>query len=158
MRSRLFLLAFPLLLASIATGQSYTVTDLGLPPGDSYSVGSALNASGQVAGGTGTSPSHGFTWSAKQGMVDLPPLHGGIFSAAAGINAGGVVAGFSTIQGGGTDHAVLWINGKVQDLGTLAGGTVSVASANNDARQVAGGSNSAGTDTHAILWSKGQGM
>src|ERR1035438_2023799 len=38
------LLVFTLLLvASIAMGQSYTVTDLGIPSGDTFSVGSSLD-------------------------------------------------------------------------------------------------------------------
>jgi probable HAF family extracellular repeat protein len=153
-----FIASFLLAGASIATGQSYTVTDLGIPPQDTYSVGSALNDIGQVVGASGTSVQHGFFWSAGQGLSDLPPLHGGILSAASGINASGVVAGFSTTNGGGTDHAVLWIRGKVRDLGTLPGGSVSFASAINVSGEVAGGSNSATTDTHAILWSSAQGM
>jgi len=146
-----------LLFASIVTAQSYTVTDLGILAGDSYSVGSAINASGQVAGAAGTTASQGFFWSTSQGLLALPPLHGGNFSVAAGINAGSIVAGTAT-NSRGNDQAVLWINGKIRDLGTLSGGSVSIANAINDAAQVAGGSDSAGTDTHAILWSKATGM
>jgi len=145
------------LFASIATAQSYTVTDLGILAGDSYSVGSAINASGQVVGAAGTTASQGFFWSTSQGLLALPPLPGGNFSVAVGINSGSVVTGTST-NSQAKDHAVLWINGKIRDLGTLSGGTVSVANAINNAGQVAGGSNSTGTDTHAFLWSKATGM
>ena len=151
-------LVIVLFLASLATAQSYTVTDLGTLSGDNTSGGAALNAAGYVVGYVSPTVQHGFLWSASRGMQDLPPLSGGNFSVAVGINAGGVVAGTSTINSGGTDHAVLWINGKAQDLGTLPGGTVSVASAINASRQVAGGSNTGSTDTHAILWSKAGGM
>ncbi len=146
-----------LFLASFASAQSYTVTDLGTLPGDSTSGGSALNAAGEVVGYASPTVQHGFFWSAGRGILDLPPLHGGNFSVAVGINTGGVVAGFSTTAGG-ADHAVLWINGKVQDLGTLLGGTASVGSAINASRQVAGGSDTGSTNTHAILWSKAGGM
>jgi probable HAF family extracellular repeat protein len=160
MRNLLNVVSYLLLLvlfASIATAQSYTVTDLGIFAGDSYSVGSAINASGQVVGGSGSTTSHGFFWSASQGLLALPPLPGGNFSVAVGINSGSVVTGSSTTSHG-NDHAVLWINGKIRDLGTLSGGSVSVANAINDAAQVAGGSDSAGTDTHAFVWSKATGM
>ena len=160
MRNLFYVLSYLLLLvlpASVATAQSYTVTDLGIIAGDSYSVGSAINASGQVVGGAGSATSRGFFWSTSQGLLALPPLPGGLFSVAAGINSGSVVTGTSTTSHG-NDHAVLWISGKIRDLGALPGGSVSTANAINDAAQVAGGSDSAGTDTHAILWSKATGM
>jgi probable HAF family extracellular repeat protein len=147
-----------LLGSSLAAAQSYTVTDLGTLSGDTVSVGSAINAAGQVVGGTGSTLQHGFFWSTSQGLLDLPPLRGGLFSVAVGINSGSVSVGTSTISTLGPDRAVLWINGKVRDLGTLPGGTSSVGSAINDAGQIAGGSDSGSTDTHAILWSKTTGM
>ena len=151
-------IAIVFVLASLATAQSYTVTDLGTLTGDSISGGASLNSAGEVAGYVSPTVQHGFFWSSSRGLLDLPPLPGGNFSVAVGINAGGVVAGTSTTKNGGNDHAVLWINGKVQDLGTLPGGTTSVGSAINASRQVAGGSDTSGTDTHAILWSKAGGM
>jgi len=151
-------LAIVFLIASLASAQSYTVTDLGTLLGDSTSAGAALNGTGEVVGFLSPTVQHGFLWSAGRGMLDLPPLPGGNFSVAVGINAGGVVAGTSTTKNGGNDHAVLWINGRVQDLGTLPGGTASVGSAINASRQVAGGSDAGTTSTHATLWTKTGGM
>jgi len=151
-------ISLALLVSSFAAAQTYTVTDLGTLSGGDVSFGSAINGAGQVVGGTGSALQHGFFWSTSQGLLDLPPLHRGNFSVAVGINSGSVSVGTSTINTSGTDHAVLWINGKVRDLGTLPGGTVSVGSAINDAGQVAGGSDNGSTDTHAILWSKATGM
>jgi probable HAF family extracellular repeat protein len=158
MKNSAVVLVTVLFLASVASAQSYTVTDLGTLLGDSTSAGAALNGAGEVVGFLSTTVQHGFLWSAGRGMLDLPPLPGGNFSIAVGINAGGVVAGTSTTKNGGNDHAVLWINGKIQDLGTLPGGTASLGSAINASRQVAGGSDTGTTSTHAILWTKTGGM
>jgi probable HAF family extracellular repeat protein len=46
---------------------------------------------------------------------------GGTASAAQGINNGGWVDGDSSLTGDATEHAVLWRNGKITDLGTLGG-------------------------------------
>jgi probable HAF family extracellular repeat protein len=149
--------SFLLVVVSIATSQTYKVTDLGIHPGDDVSAGSALNDCGQVVGFSGYSLERGFLWSSGEGMSDLPPLAGN-FSDAAGVNDDGAVAGFSSIDNNQTNHAVVWIEGKARDLGTLPGGTDSEADAINGAGKVVGGSNSGGTSTHAVLWSKGGGI
>jgi probable HAF family extracellular repeat protein len=146
-----------LLVASIATSQTYSVTDLGVHPGDDVSAGSALNNCGRVVGFSGYRLDRGFLWSSGDGMSDLSPLAGN-FSDAAGVNDDGAVAGFSSIDNTQTNHAVVWTEGKARDLGTLPGGTDSLANAINDRGKVAGGSNSAGSSTHAFLWSETKGM
>jgi probable HAF family extracellular repeat protein len=53
-------------------------------------------------------------------VVTLPVLSG---TQAAGdvINDHGVVGGFATLAGNGVQHATLWYDGAIQDLGTLGG-------------------------------------
>lgn len=92
---------------------------------------------------------------------DLGTLPGGTQSAAHAINSAGQIVGASEGNapqadrpgGGGGIHAVLWLNGQIQDLGTL-GGESSSASALNDALQVVGGSQilPSGRTIHAFLW------
>ena len=53
-------------------------------------------------------------------ITDLGTL-GGISSFGVGINNRGWVAGFSTLPGDLNQHAFLWRNGKITDLGTLGG-------------------------------------
>jgi probable HAF family extracellular repeat protein len=53
-------------------------------------------------------------------VTDLGTL-GGTFSFGVGINNEGWVAGFSTLPGDLNQHAFLWRNGNLTDLGTLGG-------------------------------------
>ena len=53
-------------------------------------------------------------------VTDLGTL-GGTFSFGVGINNRGWVAGFSTLPGDLNQHAFLWRNGVITDLGTLGG-------------------------------------
>ena len=151
-------LVFPLLLlASLAVTQSYTVTDLGVLSGDASSEGRAISPGGQVVGDVETNL-QGFVWSPSHGMLGLPHLKGGRYSAAMGINATGLIAGYATYNEIESTHAVLWTSGGIRDLGTLPGGTESWAAAINVSGQVVGGSDSATTAPNAFLWSKDRGM
>jgi probable HAF family extracellular repeat protein len=58
-------------------------------------------------------------------VTELPTL-GGTVGAAESINDEGLVAGFANLPGDRTEHAVLWINSTVTDLGTLGGPNSSV--------------------------------
>src|ERR1700683_4630423 len=76
---------------SVASAQTYTVTDLGVLSGDSASEGLAVNSFGHVAGCADTStsgapcsgsfPGHAVLWSSGT-MQDLGVLDGGTFSTA----------------------------------------------------------------------------
>lgn len=87
-------------------------------------------------------------------MTDLELLPGGHYGAAAGVNDGGVVVGVSDTADG-TNHAVLWREGRITDLGTL-GGFISSADAINDRGWVIGISSTADEITHAFVWKEGE--
>jgi probable HAF family extracellular repeat protein len=84
------------------------IEDLGLLPGDHYAQAEGVSADGRIVGlsygGTGRA-FRAFLWQAGR-MTELPPL-GGNFAEATAINGVGLIAGQSTIVGGG-GHAVLW--------------------------------------------------
>jgi probable HAF family extracellular repeat protein len=70
-------------------------------------------------------------------------------SAAQGLNSREWVAGDADLTGDATEHAVLWRNGKITDLGTL-GGLNSFAGPVNEEGLVAG-SASAGSGLNFIF-------
>ncbi len=146
-----------LLLASLSVAQTYTVTDLGVLSGDVSTQGRGISPSGQVVGNAENNL-QAFFWSPAHGLLGLPHVPGGVYSMATGINATGLIVGDSTYNSIESTHAVLWINGKVQDMGTLAGGTQSWANGINASGQVVGGSDSAKTQANAFIWSKTKGM
>jgi probable HAF family extracellular repeat protein len=85
--------------------------------------------------------------------VDLGTLPGGSNSLAIAINNSGLIAGLS-LTATGDEHAVLWRNRAIKDLGTL-GGKSSRALAMNNFGQIVGSSQRADGKVHAFLWSKG---
>lgn len=85
---------------------------------------------------------------------DLGTL-GGSYSFAFGISPLGDVVGTSATAGG-TDHAFLWRNGIMTDLGTLAGGSgTSAARAVNRHGEVVGSSTTPDGQDRAFLWREG---
>lgn len=89
-------------------------------------------------------------------IVDLGTL-GGSTSTARGINASGQVVGFAETADG-QQHAFVYSEGKLSDLGTLEGpdGRFSDAFDINAAGQVVGYSERAGGTPHAFLHAKGK--
>jgi probable HAF family extracellular repeat protein len=132
----------------------------------SGSAGSALafaiNDAGQVVG-TSSIDSSGNTratlWQGSS-VKDLGILPGYRSSKATAINSAGAAAGVGIssaavdIEGNPIDHALLFSNGSVIDLGTL-GGSSSVANGINSAEQIIGWSNipsDTNPPSHATLW------
>lgn len=133
----------------------------------------AVNERGQIVGFsyTSTTPNDdgGFTihpFLYENGtMRDLGSLGGttaipgslGLGGGTRVLNESGQVIGTSSLPGTNLQHAFLWSNGKMIDLGTL-GGTTSDAVAINNKGQVVGRARV--TDTpfvrHAFLWEDGQ--
>jgi probable HAF family extracellular repeat protein len=136
--------------------------------GGTSSVGNSINSRGQVAGssfisgGTGTT-SHAFLYTSGQGMMDIGTLPGGTQSIAEGINNRSTVVGYADVDNGKTNHAFLYSNGTMSDLGTLptSGNVIdlSAATAINAAGVVVGYSSVGGQgSTHAFAYSSGVGM
>lgn len=128
----LFLMTQPVL-AEI----SYDITNLGLPS-DSFnsSHAQAINDFGQVAGFSDNSNEQrfGFTWQNDQ----FTPLEIGSVGDIANIDeVGQVVGNFSVTvnEGQQQQHAFIWQNGSLTDLGTF-GGSYATALASNASGQV----------------------
>lgn len=103
-----------------AQSPTYILRDLGVLSGHTSSVAWAINASGEVVGWSGSSPTRAFLYRDGVGMVELPGLQGHTRTLARGISDGGVVVG----GGWGTgipEHALRWTGGLVEDLGVLDG-------------------------------------
>jgi len=154
-----------MVLASVATAQTYTVTDLGVLPGDTASEGLAVNSSGQVVGCSdtstisevpclGSSPGHAFLWNSGT-MQDLGVLDGGDFSIAYAISDSGEVTGQFT-DSAGNSLPFLWTqNTGMIALPTLPGATYGFAGSITSQGVITGSSNSNGNpDIVPIVWIK----
>jgi probable HAF family extracellular repeat protein len=93
-------------------------------------------------------------------IVDLGTLPGGVSSFALALNDRGWVVGMAEADNAGTTHAFLWRNGRMADLGSLAGpGGSSYANDINNKGEVVGASTAPGLGTqgsHAFLWRHGR--
>jgi probable HAF family extracellular repeat protein len=141
--------------------------DLGTLPSGTQSEGFAVNSSGQVTGWAEVQDApnffsqHAFLYSDGK-MQDLGALPGGSSSFGVGINDGLSrgrnneiqVTGYSNTASG-FYHAFLYTDGKMEDLGTLPGGSSSIGYAVNQSGEVAGFSAISVENTHAFLYSHG---
>jgi probable HAF family extracellular repeat protein len=147
---------------TVASGQMYTVTDLGTyadKAGQTLSGPRAINSAGQIAGinvigGSYRGLVYGGSW------TNLGTL-GGTDSYAAAINNSARVVGYS-LNGSGLDHAFLWTPGgtggvpgnvQMKDLGTL-GGNSSEAYSINQTGQITGYAQN-GQNDRAFLYGGG---
>jgi probable HAF family extracellular repeat protein len=130
--------------------------DLGnLGGSPAFSYAQAINKSGEVTGYSSTTTQNQydvFLWTESGGLQDLGPGQG------FGINGSGVIVGAqccSTTYSG----AVLWHDGKTEDLGTL-GGSYSSASAINASGVVVGSSaiTEGSSPYHAFVWTEKGGI
>jgi probable HAF family extracellular repeat protein len=160
-RSSLAMLLAAVLAPTLASGQSYTIANLGSldptgPVDASYANG--LNGLGDVVGSSYVEMSlHAYLWTRQQGMQDLGTL-GGDNSTAYSVNDFRTVVGQTQLANSDI-HAFLWTKiGEMQDLGTL-GGSESVAYGINNLGQVVGESYSTNSVVaHAFLWTQQNGM
>ncbi|MBU8858683.1 hypothetical protein KSK32_15795 [Micromonospora sp. WMMB482] len=90
---------------------------------------------------------------AKRTAVVLPSLDGR-GSIAYDVNTAGVVVGAAEVAGGSW-HAVRWVDGRVEDLGTL-GGPNSQAQAIDDRGRIVGTAQAADGSSHAVAWVDGK--
>ncbi|MGY4909920.1 hypothetical protein [Micromonospora aurantiaca (nom. illeg.)] len=90
---------------------------------------------------------------AKRTAVVLPSLDGR-GSIAYDVNTAGVVVGAAEVAGGYW-HAVRWVDGRIEDLGTL-GGPNSQAQAIDDRGRIVGTAQAADGSSHAVAWVDGK--
>lgn len=144
-----------------SAGVLYSVTDLGTLGGPQTSA-FGINNKGEVTGYSVTSAGqeHAFIYSNGE-MTDLgtfgplSPLSHYTGSTGYGINNGGQVAGYSVTPTSFVEHAFLYSNGQMMDLGTL-GGAYSQGIAINDRGQVTGWSDTSTGGRDAFLYTHGQ--
>jgi len=102
---------------------------------------------------TGPGPGTGFRQrdAGRRVLTNLGPPPNGTYSDAQSANTAGQVVGYATVSVGfgDDDHAFLWQDGIMTDLGTL-GGDRSRAWAINGAGQVVGSAQDAGGGFHAF--------
>jgi len=104
-----------------------------------------INSSGQVSGIVSSGgATHGVVWSGNS-VLDF-----GANTSAAAINDAGQVAGSA-------NHAFIYENGTATDLGTLAGGSWSLAEGLSDNGDIAGYGDSAG-GIRGFVWVPGEGL
>ncbi len=149
---RAFFAAAALSLTAFAQAQFYTVVDLGASSSGETSGGSAINASGQVAGffSVAGGGSRAALWTGDT-PLDLGTL-GGTYGYALSLNAAGTIVGSSYLPGDQALHAFVYDFSGRRDLGTL-GGKNSAAVGINSIGQIVGNAdlpNEAGS--HAALW------
>ena len=129
--------------------------DLGTLGGTSGGAGD-LNNEGQVAGTSnlaGDVDYHPFLWTDHGPMRDLGTL-GGATGLVNAMNDAGEVIGYAETTD--STHAYVWKNGKMTDLGTLAGDCFSGAFGINSRTQVVGQSITCDfTGFRAFLWQDG---
>lgn len=130
--------------------------DLGTLPGGTYSWGAAVSANSQAVTGfssNGTSEV-AYVWTESTGMQALPSVGTNEFSAGLAISAdGSVVAGYEGL------YAARWSNGTGLSLGTVDGGTFSVAySISGDGLVIGGLGDNAAGDAVATIWTESLGM
>jgi probable HAF family extracellular repeat protein len=144
--------------------QNGSVTDLGSLGASAFSSSQAfgINNLGEVVGGSTNSSgiTEAFLWQ-NGSMTTLGALPGVVLqkyhsdlSSADAINDTGEIVGWSTTAAS-AQHAVLWQNGVISDLGVLSGGSNSTASAINKNGLIVGGSDTAQGDYHAVQWLNG---
>jgi probable HAF family extracellular repeat protein len=131
--------------------------DLGLLAQGDYSSARDINDKNDIVGEANLVPNgkpQAFFWHAGK-MQPLPNLPDGTLCSAQAINNHGAIVGSCDVNGN-TQHAVIWRNGSIADLGTLGDEDApSTALDINDLGQVVGNTS---VDDHlrAFLWENGK--
>lgn len=148
-------------LAHAVRWENGVITDLGPASGTDAWFAQGVNASGDIAGHTGTAAAPGSAFSLSlSSFTALPPLAGATApatNAAYDINDAGAVVGVSSWVGGGTRAFRTDGSGAPVSLGTL-GANDSTAMSINTAGDVAGYSVNAGNATRAFIFTDGGGL
>lgn len=149
---------------SSSTSTPQILGALGTGGGTTYSSAIGLNEAGQVVGeSTITAPTfrmHAFVWDSVNLMRDLGPGGDACFDRnwATAINTNGVIVGGHYLSCGTNPHMARWVDGVLEDLGSLRGptGRSYPGQAISDAGDIPGTSDgSACGESEAVLWSQG---
>jgi probable HAF family extracellular repeat protein len=147
--------------ASQTLGKGNGFTTIGLLPGVVSASAYGVNNGGTIVGygTTSTGTMVAFEWRRDGGMIEVPKPIGWGATIAFAVNDAGVIAGGAVIPSGAT-HAVTWSGGSPTDLGTLPGGSMSIAFNVNAQGQTVGYSDAtaSGGLPRAFLHTPGQGM
>ena len=134
------------------------MTNLGTLSGGNSSCAFEINSAGVIAGDSSISNGNinAVSWTNNK-IRNLGALPKSIFTAAFDINDNNQIVGQTTFTNGPPlqSHAFEWSAALgMKDLGTLAGGTTSIAYAINSSGVMAGQSNSGGSPNpwHAVMW------
>jgi probable HAF family extracellular repeat protein len=142
--------------------------DLGTLPGGTDAQALLINERGQAVGWSYTSSNPSalcavagfalttgsFIWDKRKGMRDLGNL-GGTCTLVTDLNNRGQAIGVSSPAGDQFQHAFLWEDGSLQDLGGSLGGNNTGAFVLNDDGQAVGFAYLPGEATyHATLWTR----
>jgi probable HAF family extracellular repeat protein len=136
-------------LAVVGAHPGVTITDVGLPPGDSLSHATGVNSRGQVVG---VDDEHIWWWQ-NGDMVEIALNAGGFYQPFPKINARGQVVGLRW-DGVSMFRGFVWQDGELTDI-ILPGDELSIASDINARGQVVGGSGVGGY-YRAFLWEEGR--
>ena len=132
------------------------IVDLGSLDPSGYSQGNAINSAGDIVG-TGTDANSrqvAFFWSSSTGYVSLGEIGQG-YATGNDINDSDTIAGWvSTSQG------IVWRPSfpRPQYIGTLAGGSESIALGINNLGHITGGATPPASNFDAIVWTKAGGI
>jgi probable HAF family extracellular repeat protein len=139
-------------------------TQLPLPADAINGYADGVNDQGEIVGYVdygdspppGTGEFHSVLWTPNGRNYDVVDLggFGGQGGQAFHITSDGQVVGFSS-DAAENPHAYLWTGGPLQDLGTLPGGTFSIATISNLAGQILGEADRADGRQVAFLWQNG---
>ncbi len=129
---------------------------IGSLPGDTTAYGTAINNQGVVTGFSYGSGSHGFLWSATDGMSQIPVPAGTSLLSPRDLNDSSRVVG--AIRGESGTHAFIWsAETGLATLGVLPGMDASYAVGINNFGAVVGGSYNA-NGGKAVLWTESGGL
>ncbi len=131
------------------------LVSLGALPGDRVSQANDINDRGDVVGQSGTGTRRAVIW--RDGHIEALPSSAADLGIANAINNSGQVVGVAVVKTVGT-RAVLWENGTMKVLGTLAGtpDATSVATGIDEHGRIVGRSTTPSGLQHAFLFENGE--
>lgn len=144
-------------IASVAAGDGpeFSITDLGVVPGDFVSLGHGISPGGLAFGKSDGSNGHAVTWTPEAGLVALPNHPEKPFCHANGANDNGLIVGTGVdTLWGAEPRPLIWDGAGVEQLPVIGGLDFGWAQDVNTSGVVVGW-NGAGGGEVATYWSDG---